>query len=417
MRGSDDTYVRPKTPEFIKTLNTYSYEDGKYGRHSDDDGVPSGGTRGEDMEQRDAEMARQIHERDLAYAKGNQGDNADHQDLTTAVWTDADLARNIHERDLAYTKRNEGSDVGHQDPTTAVWTDAELARNIHERDLAYAKRNLGSEEDFGVTAPSTEQSDAEYARRLQERDFTYTQKELGSDVDPGGFGVGAATNTEQSDAEYARMLQERDYTYAQTRQNGDYEGAGAFGVEQSRPKLAHRVHERYPNAAEFQGVHHSSVAGPTHFDGSDARIAQELHEVELARAERLNRDKELALKLQAEEQAVPHVGGHSDYTPTSQSYYQSSESYGEASWKTYHDDSEKDSPRSTARYHQKQWQDNAPRLLESHQPIGGIDQPRQKIPPTTTTTTTISTALEKVSCQYCKELIPLESIHDHEVCN
>ncbi len=371
--SASNSHVR-KTPEFIKTLSAYDYSGNLDVEMASD---RNGEAFGEDMEQRDAEMARRIHERDLAYAQRNQGIDVEHQGISVAA-------------------------------ATTEQDDTELARRMHESDLAYAQRNLGIDVDPDSFGASREQSDAEFARMIHERgDMAYSQRKRESDVDPEGFGV-AATSTEQSDAELARMIHERDLAYSERHQGtSDYhhEGAEAY----SDPP--ERLHEARQNGARFQ----ESQPGPIR-SGSDALIAKEIHEADIARVEMINLDKELALKLQAEEQVIPKGGVSYGYTPPS--YFPGGAAdHGEPSWKGWdgerpkHGYVKEDSVFSTAE-HQKRWQEEVPGPWGMRQPVDVTDddQPRPKTPPQAK-----AENKGKVPCQFCKQFFLFEGIHEHEV--
>lgn len=484
---NDESYVRPKTPEFIKTLNTYSYG-ASDSVHRDADDAMAQGRNGsssgeEDMEQKDAEMARRIYERDLAYAQRNQGaSNGDVGELgggvdphglnpasLTTEDSDAKMARRIYERDLAYAQRNQGNVDqlgGEVDPhgfgsaaSNSTNDDTEMARRIYERDLAYAKRNqgidpgsvdqLGSDVDphgFSAAASSTaqsdaelakviydrdlasarrnlgdgeheasgtavasshaarEQSDAEFARMLQGRDFEYSQRNLGSNVD----NVSSASR-EKSDAEYAKMLyeqdlkyfkggaddarkfHEQDLTYTQRNKNhnsstsrsqsyhqqdNDYNPKGAAASSSSRHSSSH---ERKPN-----GVSYGSP-------NNDARIAQALQEADMERVETINADKELAWKLQAQEQVSRDGSSYGRMSPTS--YPRQAEDGWDQDMINLQNHDEEQIP--------ARWKAG----VVEH------DEPLPKTPPTPKEEND-----QVIPCQYCKKLCSFQGLWDHEVC-
>ncbi len=179
----------------------------------------------ESQEERDAEMARQIHKRDLAYCQ--------------AIERDAEIARQMFNRELSYSER----DIDVPSSVSNEEKDAEIARQIHERDLAYSQRNGSS----GIN----NNCDAELARQLHSCE---ERRDGPSHLD--------------RDAELARQLHEGDivHRYEERRDDAPYIRRECYDAE-----LAKQLQLTYSSVEKREGI----------MEKHDAELARQLHEGDL----------------------------------------------------------------------------------------------------------------------------------------
>ena len=190
--------------------------------------------------------------------------------------------------------------------------DALMARQIYERDLAYAQRNEGMKE---VYTENSEERDALMARQIYERDLAYAQKNANS----GRMNIGAGfyiegndtmimhgrelengSRDEERDALIARQIYERDLVYAQKNANSGRMNIGAgFYTEGNDTMIVHG--RELENGSKDEDL------------DIDAEFARLIHENEVKEIERIERDKLLAKKLQAEEDLIGGYSSESHY--------------------------------------------------------------------------------------------------------
>ena len=133
---------------------------------------------------KDAELAKQLHDQDLAYSERTTHNTDSKMDWGTGVdptTTDAELARRLHDRDEAYAKSQK--------------RDKELAEHLQEEERQANLRSRGSINDHSVYEPTTLEG--------------YGRRPLHGPAVPDVYGGSEHESVTFDDSIFARELQQR----------------------------------------------------------------------------------------------------------------------------------------------------------------------------------------------------------------
>ena len=225
----------------------------------------------EEQLQQDHEMARQMHDRELEYARKR----AEH------------LYPAAHDSYLD-DERNPGlggSAAEEQAREEQEKKDEEIAWEMQQKDFEYAYKRAERHREEKERMPEQESSDEEYPRRMDERPQTGAGRAAGSAYyDPDTYVVErpAVNHSEDSDAKLARQLYDKEL-------------AGVPGESRA--------------SYREQAQHHL-----TSQEESDAKLAREMYEREQAYVKSLNRDEMVAEAMQkyGQESERPRNGTYYD---------------------------------------------------------------------------------------------------------